>query len=227
MKKNRISKFELEAESLVNSYAGNEYLGNQNYAGGGDYIGSNFAGEDGLNTIDEADRTFTVRIANAHVSEKKDAILFGAFEFPTLTQTADVTVTVDESSHDQLREESKSNPMFIKGLKYVVSSEAQFNNNISLERGTPTGAKLVKSFQPLQYRSAMNQINTQIDAPAFAFEVDGRSKWTIPVEAASSLTLIMTVKTRGDISQVLKGKGVVGIGRGNVPTGDPRIDLAR
>lgn len=227
MKKlSKIQMFEQEAEQLL-GYGGDHkgFIGGDDGYAGEEYIGADsYAGGDGLDTIDEADRTITITISNSNTAGTANAILFGAFPFPTLTQASGITVNVLESSHDILREESKVNVMFFKGLKYKVSAEAQFDNNISLTEATASGATVTKSFQPLSYRSAQNQINTQIDAPNFAWKVAGRDYWTIPVNAGVTATLIMFIKTRSDQANVLKGHGVTTIARGKVPTGLPQLD---
>jgi hypothetical protein len=225
----KIDHFELEAENMLN-YAGShgEYIGGgDNYAGG--YIGEgsyNMSGND-LQSINEADRTMTIQIVNANTSGTANAIIFSAFENSTLTQPSGITVNVLESSHAEVREESKSNPFFVKGMKYIVTDADQFNQNLVMKRKTPSGGLTQYSFQPLQYRSAQNNIATQIDADNFQFEVDGRTTWTFPVLGGVTATLIVTIKTRGDIANILKGQSPVNVARGTTPTGLPQIDLRR
>jgi len=79
--------------------------------------------------------------------------------------------------------------------------------------------------QPNSYRSAQNQIATQIDAPQYILPVDGRTTMLVPMNASESVTFIFNIKTRGNIGELLKGKAVLDMAKSDAPTGLPQIDI--
>lgn len=231
-----MNRFEREAEEFLN-FSGSFGANPDNMIGGSDYyVGYGHDGYEGgkdanpnLGTIDEADRTMTVTISNdgSSLNPLETARVFGAFTNTANTQPTGVTVSILETSHEQVRAESQVNPFLVLGLKYIVTNVAQFSNNLNVFTQTSTGMSLNKTFQPFAYRSAQNQIATQIDAPAYAFGVDGRTELQVPINANEDITLILQLKTRGDITNILRGRGVVDIASGKAPTGLPQMDIPR
>jgi len=233
------NKFESEAEEFLNfdgSFGTNPdkmlgandyYVGPYDMAGGG--RGHDSYANDNLGSIDESDRTLTVNISNDGTSTNpvETARVFGAFTNVAGTQPTGVTVTILETSHEQVRAESQVNPFLILGLKYIVTNVAQFSNNCTVFSQTSAGMTLNKTFQPFSWRSAQNQIATQIDAPSYAFAVDGRTEWRVPINADEDVTFIFSLKTRGDITNILRGRGVVDMAKGVAPTGLPQMDIPR
>ena len=207
----------------------NKMIGANDYYVGGNGMSSYDGDAHGLGTIDEADRTLTVTVVNDGTSGNPSEVarLFGTYTNPTDAQPTGVTITVAESSMAQVRAELSANPMLILGFKYVVTNVAQFSNNIEIFAQQSTGMTVSKSLQPLSWRSAQNFISTQIDAPALAFPIDGKTELRIPVNANETITLILSLKTRGDITNILRGKPVVDIATAKAPTGLPQLDLPR
>lgn len=239
-----MNEFETHAERFLNfegsSFGAdpNSLIGGQDYYGGGSNYGSTYPahqmyqGEEAnnnLGTIDEADRTLTITISNDGSSgnPRELARVFGSFTNAGLVQPQGVIVEAVETNHQQVATEASINPFLIVGLKYLVTNVAQFSNNITIFSQTSTGTTLQKTLQPLTYRSAMNQVATQIDAPAYSFAVDGRTEFQVPINANEELTFIFQLKTRGDITNILRGKGVVNIAQGKAPTGIPQFDIPR
>ncbi len=222
-----MNKFIREAEENFDNFLGDaagEYIGGEEmYVG--DYMDDDYynGGEGGLGDIDSADRTITVNISNSDTANQLTAFVFGAYA--NNTQPVGITVTVPESSHDQVRQELLSNPFLIKGFKYIVTNVAQFSNTITIRRTTSMGISHDAPLQPNSYRSAQNQITTQIDAPSYVLAVDGRCELRVPQNASESTTWIFSVQTKGNIGQLLKGQAVLDVARTQAPTGLPQIDI--
>jgi len=201
----------------------NYYKGAMNPA---PYHHSMAGANNGLGTVPESDRTLTCRIENTS-GGLEEARVFGAYTNPNNTQPAGVTVQFQETSHDQVRAESASNPLLIVGLKYIVTNTVQFQNNISLFRQTSTGGTAVETFQPFSFRSAQNFQAQQIDAPGYAFYVDGKTEWRVPINDGEVLTFIFFISTRGDLTRILEGRPVVDTAKAPAPTGYIPADYAR
>lgn len=231
MKNTNLSHLDHEVEQFFNYGGAGDFIGvESNYSG---FNSSAYAGGSGTEVLPEADRTLTLQITNTNTGTgTTDAIVFSAFARPTLTQASGITVNFLEpiGGHEQIRQESKTNPFVIKGFKMIVSDADQFSNNITLEWDSPEGAASSFKFQPFRYRSAQNQINTQIDAPDFVTAVDGRTTWTVAVNNGASdvtITMILFLITRGDMGQILKGKNPIELAKGGFPTGLPQVPVVR
>lgn len=200
------------------------------YGGNMGYPYSNASGDNNsLGSLDDADRTLTVTITNDGTSgnPSETAIVFGSYTNPTLTQPTGCSVVIQESSHEQVRAEVGTNPMFVLGLKYIVTNVAQFSNIITIFTETSRGMFMGKKFRALSWRSSLNQIPTQIDAPTYGFTVDGRTRLEVPINANEQVDLILFIKTAGDITNVLRGKGVLDMAKDKAPTGFLPADLER
>ena len=131
-----LKKLQREQEAQFHNFSGDEFMG---YAP--------VSGEE----LDPNDRTMTVTIANANTSTAKTARIFGAVKDLTdANLDADLTITVAESSHLEVKTELLQNPFRIKGLKYSVANATQFSNTISifeesLKTETESSPKIVSS----------------------------------------------------------------------------------
>ena len=106
-----------------------------------------------IGTIDPNDRTLTITVQNSGATDL-EAIIFGGNE--NAAQQAGVTVTVQESSHNEVREESKGNPFKILGMKMSVSDPLQFDNVWKILRRTSTGSSTSRPYQPRNATSPQN-----------------------------------------------------------------------
>lgn len=240
--RNKLARFKREAERGQTSNYGGDFMGgdyagkhdyfmNGGYVGGQDYYNGNGGGSPqggGLSEIPPFDRTLTVNIVNSNTgSGSSDATVFSAYKNPSLSQPSGISVNILETGHEQVREESKSQPFYVLGFKYVVSNSSQFTNNLSLEYQTAAGGTQSYNIQPLSFRSAQNQINTQIDSPAFGFPVTGRTTLTIPTNTNEDITLILYIKSAVDMGNVLKGQNALGFSDQEFITGLPQFDIRR
>jgi hypothetical protein len=106
-----------------------------------------------IGKIDPNDRTLTITVSNTSGAEA-EAVIFGANE--NAAQPAGVTVSVGESSHNEVKEESKANPFKIQGMKMSVSDQLQFDKVLRIVRRTATGSNHERVYQPRNATSPQN-----------------------------------------------------------------------
>ncbi len=174
--------------------------------------------------IDPNDRTITV-VVNNSTDTPKEAIIFGGNEEPA--QADGVTVTVEESSHKEVQEESKSNPFKISGLKLSVNNELQLDAVLKITRKTATGSNTTRVFQPRTASSPQNFSSKMIDAPTFECDVTGSDSIRLTIMPNTTAVFTFTIKARANMGNILKGGSVAEVSQTPRPTGLPQIDLVR
>ena len=201
------------------SYEEVEYIGEDGYDDSYDSYEQASIGK-----INPNDRTLTVTIVNASGADA-EAIIFGGNE--NAPQPAGVTVTVQESSHNEVREESKANPFKIQGMKMSVSDALQFDNVWRILRKSAAGAANSYPYQPRNATSPQNTNPNLIDDSAFEMDVTGQDSIRFFQKAGTKTTITFTIKARVDMGNVLMGNNVAEISTAPRPTGLPQIDLAK
>lgn len=176
-----------------------------------------------IQSIDPNDRTYTVIVKNTTTADA-EVVLFGANE--AATPPTGITIDVAESSHNEVREESKSNPFTIVGMKMSVTDTAQFDNVLRLVHRTPGGTKREQVVQPQNYVSPQNYDKKLIDAADFYFECSGKDSIRLTVKPG---TVVFTFTKRSGINlaNALAGKNVAELSTAPRITGLPQIDLMR
>jgi hypothetical protein len=179
--------------------------------------------------LDPNDRTWTVQVVNGSSTVGVTAIVFGAIYdlTDTVNTAAGVTVTVSESSHLQVKTELLQQPVRILGMKMTVTSATQFSNVLTLIDKKSTGAEEKRLFQPLNYRSAQNQITTQIDAPSFELLLSGSTRIEFTINKSETVTFTFTIVQKAQIQNTLRNSPVVANSTTPAPTGLPQIDMPR
>jgi hypothetical protein len=177
-----------------------------------------------IGKIDPNDRTLTVVITNTSGADA-EAIVYGGNE--EAAQPAGVTVTVGESSHKEVREESKSNPFKIAGMKMSVSDPLQFDNVMRVTRKTAAGSNTVRVYQPRNATSPQNFTQQLIDDDNFEMDVTGQDSLRLLVKDGVTIVFTFTVKARANMGNLLKGKNVAELSRTPRTTGLPQLDLLR
>lgn len=177
-----------------------------------------------IGKIDPNDRTLTVRVTNTS-ADAAEAIVFGGNE--EAAQPAGVTVTVEESSHKEVREESKANPFKISGMKYSVSNPLQFDNVLKLTKRTAAGSNTIRVYQPRNATSPQNFTQQLIDDDNFELDVTGQDSLRFLINAGTTSTFTFTIKARTNMGNLLKGNNVAELSRVPRTTGLPQIDLIR
>lgn len=218
--RDRIAGLQREAESKFRNWDGIQYGRQFRHATGAVAPSSS-------EILDPNDRTWTITVANS-ATVSKSVMIFGATKDLTdATKDAAITISVAESSHLQVKTETLSQPVRILGLKMTVVSATQFSNVLSLYDAKSTGAEEKRLFQPLNYRSAQNQITTQIDAPSFELLITPTVYITFTVNASESVTLTFTIVEKAQLHNVLRNSPVVAVSNRPSPTGLPQIDMPR
>ena len=177
-----------------------------------------------IGKINPNDRTLTITITNTSGADA-EAIVFGGNE--NAAQPAGVTVVVQESSHNEVKEESKSNPFKIQGMKMSVSDPLQFDNIWKILRKSAAGSFKSYPYQPRNAESPQNDNPNLIDDSAFEMDVTGQDSIRFFQKEGVKTTLTFTIKARVDVGNVLAGQNVAEISTAPRPTGLPQIDLAK
>lgn len=240
-----IRKYEREAEDRYDDYDDDNYdddnfdtgLEGQDsydedsyeeveYIGEDDYDDDSYDSYDAnsIGKINPNDRTLTITINNTSGADA-EAIVFGGNE--NAAQPAGVTVVVQESSHNEVREESKANPFKILGMKMSVSDPLQFDNVWTILRRSGAGARNSHPYQPRNATSPQNTDPKLIDDASFEMDVTGQDSIRFVQKAGVKTTLTFTIKARVDMGNVLAGQNVAEVSTAPRPTGLPQIDLAK
>ena len=177
-----------------------------------------------IGKIDPNDRTLTVVVINKS-GASAEAVVFGGNA--ETAQPNGVTVEVEESSHKEVREESKANPFKIAGMKYSVSSSLQFDNVLRVERRTASGSKTTRVYQPRNATSPQNFTQSLIDDDNFEMDVTGQDSLRVIVEDGVTAVFTFTIKARANLGNLLSGRNVAELSRAPRTTGLPQLDLAR
>lgn len=177
-----------------------------------------------IGRIDPNDRTLTVVVKNTSGADA-EAILFGANE--EAAQPAGVTVSVEESSHKEVREESKANPFKIVGMKMSVSNPLQFDNVLKINKRTATGSNSVRVYQPRNATSPQNFTQGLIDDHNFEMDVTGQDSIRLLLKDGVTVVFTFTIKARANMGNLLDGKNVAELSTAPRTTGLPQLDLIR
>lgn len=177
-----------------------------------------------IGKIDPNDRTLTVVVTNKSGAAAEAVIFGGNAEAP---QPNGLVVDIEESSHKEVREESKSNPFKIAGMKYSVSSPLQFDNVLRIDRRTASGSKTTRVYQPRNATSPQNFTQSLIDDDNFEMDVTGQDSLRVVVEDGVTAVFTFTIKARANLGNLLKGSNVAELSRAPRTTGLPQLDLAR
>ena len=177
-----------------------------------------------IGKIDPNDRTLTVVVRNTSGSDG-EAIIFGGNQ--EAAQPAGITVTVEESSHKEVREESKANPFKVAGMKMSVSNPLQFDNVLKVTRRTATGSNTVRVYQPRNATSPQNFTQGLIDDHNFEMDVTGQDSLRLQIKDGVTVVFTFTIKARANMGNLLRGNNVAELSRAPRTTGLPQLDLIR
>lgn len=177
-----------------------------------------------IGKIDPNDRTLTVVIKNASGADA-EAIVFGGNQ--EAAQPAGVTVTVEESSHKEVQEESKANPFKIAGMKMSASNALQFDNVLKVTRRTAAGSNTVRVYQPRNATSPQNFTQQLIDDDNFEMDVTGQDSLRFLIKDGVTVVFTFTIKARANMGNLLRGNNVAELSTTPRTTGLPQLDLVR
>jgi hypothetical protein len=212
---NRISQLRQRAEANFRNFDGIAYGNYRNAVGGG------------AESLDPNDRTWTITVRNSDTAAHSAMIFGSTKDLTDTTLDGRVTITVTESSHLSVKTELLTGAVRILGLKYTVTTAAQFSNALTLTDQTSTGALESRPWQPLNWRSAQNTLTTQIDAPQFEMLVGATSYITFTINASETVTFTFTIVEKAVSKNLLRNVPQVAASTQMAPTGLPQIDLKR
>lgn len=229
----RLEMYENDGEDRFDNYGGHnhlriedeEYYENQEefeYVEDFEDDYDSYSGES-IGRLDPNDTTYTFVINNTS-EEDKEVVLFGANE--GLQAPEGVTIDVAESSHNEVREESKANPFTIVGMKMSVSDAQQFDNVLFLYEKTSSGRETKHVKQPRNYQSPQNFDQKLIHATDFTMYVTGKSSLRFKAKKGTTV-FTFSIQSRTNIGNVLMGRNVAEINTAPQATGLPQIDLSR
>jgi hypothetical protein len=175
---------------------------------------------DAVGRLDPNDTTYTFVVTNT-TDEEHEVVLFGANE--NLSPPAGVTVEVAESSHNEVREESKANPFTIVGMKMSVSNSQQFDNVLFLYEKTSTGRTTTNVRQPRTWQSPQNFDQKSIHAINFTMHVTGKTSLRFKAKKGTTV-FTFSVQSRTNLGNVLIGKNVAEVNTAPSVTGLPQMD---
>lgn len=193
---------------------------------GGRQYGSSFNNAGGFTPLDPNDRTLTIQVQNTNTSTAQTARVFGStFDLTDATLNAAVLITVAESSHLRVKTELLASPFRIVGMRYLVTTVGQLSNAFSIINTRSTGGSDTRVIQPNNWRSAQNQVTTQVDMLDFTLLVDKNTYISFTVNASETVTLVVSISEKVDIEEVLKQRNVLKETNVPPPTGLPQLDM--
>lgn len=182
----------------------------QNFVGQSSRFAGQASNADGMNSfaaLQDSNKILTVVCSNtATAGADVECIVFGAFQYSGSTQpNAGAVVTINESTHAEVREQSKSQPFWINGFRYKGSVASQLDKIAKIVYKNPSGDETTKKFSASTYLTAA-QLNTlQADITNYSFGVDGTTQIVVPVSFGQYVTLILQIGGRFDASNLVEG----------------------
>jgi len=186
---------------------------------------SNYGGgmENGMSQLN---RTLTVVITNA-TNVASSYILFGYNQYGTEgTQGTGVTVTINESSYNQVLRETGSIPYEFVQAKFNTTSSTNLSYVVSYTVKDATGQILTRTFTPLTYQEPENNNTSLVRIPDFnGVVLDGQTVFTASIAASSTITYILTLKAKSNLANSLAGSSIVTAAGAPAPNGTAPIQL--
>jgi hypothetical protein len=214
-----------EEDDSDSGFEGNEdsYYDNDEYEEVYDDDHDNYSAGS-VGQIDSNDRTLTIVCTNGGTTDQRVDLFGGNRE---LAQHADVTVRVEESSHKEVQEDSKSSPFTITGLKLSVSNAQQLDQVIHVLHRSSTGKHSQSVYQPRNATSPQNLNPNMIDDSNFSMLVSGEDSLQFTLKAGVTVVFTLTISARANMRNVLKGRNVAEMATAPRTTGLPQLDLLR
>jgi len=158
--------------------------------------------------IDNSDRTLTVVLAPIDSTIVGKARIFGANISPdeTYNTANNMTVTIPESSHIQVKNSTFGSPFRIKGLIYEVSTLLQLAKPLVVVHRSVAGAVNSKTWQPSNFTDPRNFNPLMIKTSAFQDVINADKAIEIDFIIGATANMILTINDMVDMSQALSGK---------------------
>jgi len=186
--------------------------------------GDSFSNATGsVSEIDPNDRTITFKITLTVTSTSGIARMFGYSkdgQLETYNTANNTVVTVQESSHSEIKTKSLVQPFRVKGIKVKTSSSAaQFDNIFTLYYGSAGGTIVSKKWSPSTYEEPENEQALIIKDDTFQLPINAFTRVETNINSGESLTVIMFIAEEVDPSKVLNNKSVLSVTNASIPSG--------
>lgn len=188
---------------------------------------SNFEGGMGVsNNLSQLNRTITAVITNAS-DVASTYVLFGYNANGTApTQGNGVTVAINETSYAQVATEIANSPYELVSAKYSTTVTGNLSNLITYTVSDATGASFTLKATPLNYQEPENNQSLLVRIPDFnGMILDGQTTLSGAIAANSTITLILSIKAKGNLSNALNNQNVVVSTAAPAPSGQAPVQL--
>lgn len=158
--------------------------------------------------LNNSDRTLTVQLALIDTTVVGACRIFGAnIDLDETYNTANnMTVTIPESSHKQVKSSTLGSPFRIKGLIYEVSLLAQLAKPFVVVDRSVAGATQQMTWQPSNFTDPRNFNSLMIKTSQFQTVINANMAIEIVFVATATATMILTINEVIELSQALSGK---------------------
>ena len=200
--KDRIKMFE---DGVQNEY--------HNVNRNGEY--RNYVGQ-GKQELDPFDSTYTITIALITSSVSGKARIFGTLKDATeaTNTTNNVTVTIAESSHVQVKAELYAASKRLKGINLEAYNATTLSKALQIFRESTAGALTRKYFQPTKYKLPTNLNSLQIVTDDFQMILDANTYIDVEIPSgipttSNALTIVVGVCDQVDPNAALNDQAAV------------------
>lgn len=171
---------------------------------------------DQLPGIEEGDAEIVLTVTNSNIATKK-AIIFGGYLAEgkdNFGNDADIAVVAKGStSYGEILAETKSGGIFIKGLRMVVTTTAQFTNAITKFEKSSGGKTVSEDFFPDTQGDEYRQDTKRVTVGGFELVATGGARLEFDVLPSEVVTLIFKIRTRIEQKNFFEGRPVLAIKR--------------
>lgn len=161
--------------------------------------------------LDPNDRTLTFVLVNGSSTASATARIFGANQGldETYNTSQGVTVTVNESSHLEVKTKSIQGGFRIQGIQMTATTSLQLANPLTIKEKTVAGTTIQRTWQPENYKDPRNYDNLMIKTSNFQMTVTGDSSIEVTLRPSETLRIITHIKDIVQPINKIKGESDV------------------
>lgn len=167
--------------------------------------------------IDALNKTITVIITagDRAPSGYGDYVLFGGNIYgfsQNAGSDSGITITVQESSHAEVKRETANSPWIIEKMMWSTSNNDNLQNNIVYGQRDFTGFIQQEQSQPLNYAEPEQfySTNRNIRIPDFnGLVIDGTHAFTGRIQGNSVIRMIFTLKAKIERANMLEAQNII------------------
>lgn len=184
--------------------------------------------QDNVWQIPTYERTITINVIN-NSNKKQSVRLFGTvMDLTDSLLDKSVQIQVMESSHLAVKTELITCAYILEALRYFVTTQNQFRNDIFICRDFPNGSSSRHTIKPLNYQSAQNTQREQIEFFEFHYLIDQYTSIVFDIDSNETITMVFSWAAKISFNRFdsIENKGIrIEICNSPVSTGLPQIDL--